>query len=171
MINAYLINKNIFTNSSEAINLQNKSNFGEKVEDKIQYSIYETMFLIEDKKLEILSNKSKKIEKKELEKIFVKIDKKFLEKYTVFKDLRKKGYTVKSALKFGADFRVYEKGSSPDEAHAKWIVFVNHETEKNSWQEFCAKNRIANSTKKRILLAIVDEEAQIIYYEINWLKP
>ena len=44
-----------------------------------------------------------------------------------FKDLRKKGYIVKTALKFGADFRVYEKGVKPGEDHAKWVVFPVHE--------------------------------------------
>jgi tRNA-intron endonuclease len=67
----------------------------------------------------------------------------------VYKNLRKQSYTVKTGLKFGADFRVYEKGKTPDESHAKWLVFVEHETNKNSWQDFSAKNRVAHSTKKK----------------------
>jgi tRNA-intron endonuclease len=89
----------------------------------------------------------------------------------VFKDLRQKGYVVKTALKFGAEFRIYEKGSKPGNKHAKWIVFAEHESKKLSWHEFSAKNRVAHSTKKNLLLAIVDEEADITYYEVKWLKP
>ena len=85
--------------------------------------------------------------------------------------MREKGYVVKTALKFGADFRVYEKGRRPGKSHAKWIVFADRETNKTSWQEFSAKNRVAHSTKKRLLLAIVDEESDVSYYEINWVRP
>ena len=88
-------------------------------------------------------------------------------RYPVFKDLRNKGYIVKTALKFGGDFRVYKKTKE----HAKWIVFVDYESKKLTWQEFSAKNRVAHSTNKKLLLAIVDEEGDIIYYEVKWLKP
>ncbi len=169
-IKAYLIGETISTNESEAFSLYKKSAFGEPVGEKIQYTLSEAMFLVEKEKIEIYF-KNKIIAKTELLKKFQIIDKKFSIKYPVFKDLREKGYVVKTALKFGADFRVYEKGRRPGKSHAKWIVFVDHETNKTSWQEFSAKNRVAHSTKKRLLLAIIDEESDVSYYEINWIKP
>ena len=98
-------------------------------------------------------------------------DKKIQIKYPVFKDLRERGYIVKTALKFGADFRVYDKGSRPGVKHAKWIVFAEHESKKFSWSDFSAKNRIAHSTKKNLLIAIMDEEGDITYYEVKWMRP
>jgi tRNA-intron endonuclease len=74
-------------------------------------------------------------------------------------------------LKFGAEFRVYEMGLKPGEEHAKWIVFTENESKKASWNEFSAKNRIAHSTNKKLLLAIVDEEGDITYYEVDWIRP
>jgi len=168
-IKAQLIGETISTNESEAFSLYKKSSFGEPVGEKIQYTLSEAFFLLEKNKIEIYS-KNKKISKTELEKKFQRIDKKFSIKYPVFKDLRKKGYILKTALKFGADFRVYEKGKKPGKAHAKWIVFAEHETKKLSWQEFSAKNRVAHSTKKNLLIAIIDEESDITYYEIKWVK-
>ena len=106
----------------------------------------------------------------ELEKKFSKSDKKFHEKYSVYRDLRKKGYIVKTALKFGAEFRVYEKSKGPGKGHSKWIVFTDSERNLNSWNDFSAKNRVANSTNKKLLLAIVDDEGDILYYEVNWMK-
>ncbi len=169
-IKTYLIGENISTNESEAFSLYKKSAFGEPVGEKIQYTLSEAMFLIEKEKIEIYY-KNRKISKTELLNKFQRIDKKFSIKYPVFKDLREKGYVVKTALKFGADFRIYEKGKSPGKEHAKWIVFADRETNKTSWQEFSAKNRVAHSTKKRLLLAIIDEESDASYYEINWIKP
>jgi tRNA-intron endonuclease len=115
-------------------------------------------------------SRNKKISKKELLKKFQRFDKKIQIKYPVFKNLRQRGYILKTALKFGADFRVYNKGSKPGKKHAKWVVFVDHESKKLTWHEFSAKNRVAHSTKKNLLLAIVDEESGITYYEVSWLK-
>jgi len=40
-----------------------------------------------------------------------------------------------------------------------------------TWYEFSAKNRVAHSTRKRLLIAIVDEEGDVTYYEIKWTRP
>lgn len=168
-IKAHLVGQVISSNSSEAHALYNKSSFGEPIGGKIQYSISETLFLVEKGKMDVLS-KNKKVSLRELMNKFKRVDKKIQIKYPVFKDLREKGYVVKTALKFGAEFRVYEKGSKPGEKHAKWIVFTDHESNKLTWHEFSAKNRVAHSTKKNLLLAIVDEEGDISYYEVNWVR-
>lgn len=167
---AHLTGKTVSSNSSEAHNLQEKSNFGEQVGEKIQYTLTETLFLVEKGTIDVLHKKDEILSKQELIKKFQKIDKKFSIKYPVFRDLREKGYVVKTALKFGADFRVYQKGKKPGKEHAKWIVFSEHESSKLSWHEFSAKNRVAHSTKKNLLLAIVDEESDVTYYEVSWIR-
>jgi len=128
------------------------------------------LFLLERKKIEVIFQKKKISHKDFLGKLHRK-DRKIQIKYSVFKNLRDRGYVVKTALKFGADFRVYEKGSKPSKSHAKWIVFADHESKNLNWREFSAKNRIAHSTKKKLLLAIVDEEDDVSYYEVGWIKP
>jgi tRNA-intron endonuclease, archaea type len=169
-INAYLVGELVSSTDSEAYSLHEKSRFGEISDDKIQYSLTEALYLFEKGKMEIFSNK-KKLSKKELIEKLMRIDKKTQIKYPVFKDLREKGYTVKTALKFGADFRVYDKGAKVGEEHAKWIVFTDHESKRLTWHEFSAKNRVAHSTKKNLLLSIVDEEGDVSYYEVKWIKP
>ena len=169
-IHAYILGEIISSADSDAFSLYKKSCFGEPREGKVQYSLPEVLFLAEKGKMEVSSAK-KKLSKKELLEKFVKIDKKIQIKYPVFRDLRERGYIVKTALKFGAEFRVYEKGSRPGKEHAKWIVFVAHESKRFTWHEFSAQNRIAHSTKKNLLLAIIDEEGDISYYEVRWIKP
>jgi len=168
-IQSFISREIIFSNSSEAYNLCKKNSFGKKIGEKIQYSFSEALYLVEKQKMEIFS-KNKKIQKKDLLNQLQKIDKKIQIKYLVFRNLREKGYVVKTALKFGADFRVYDKGLKIKEKHSKWIIFVDHESKKLNWHEFSAKNRVAHSTKKNLLLAIVDEEGDITYYEIKWIK-
>ncbi len=168
-IQAYLIGNTVFSNSSEAYTLYEKSNFGEKSDGKIVYSLAEALFLVEKQKIQILS-KNKSVSKDELFNKFKKIDKRISVKYPVFRDLRNKGYIVKTALKFGADFRVYEKGVKPGKKHSAWIVFADSESNSFNWQEFSSKNRTSHSTKKKLLLAIVDEEMDVTYYESSWIK-
>lgn len=169
MIKLELNTNKLSSNSKEAFSLYEKSSFGEKYSEKIEYSLFEAFYLIESKKAEIFLKK-KKLKKDEIEKKFSKIEKKFLIKYPIFKDLRKKGYVVKTALKFGAEFRVYEKNFKKEKIHAKWLVFTDTENNRISWNEFSAKNRVAHSTKKNLLIAILDSENKITYYEIHWKK-
>ncbi len=169
-IRAYILGEIVSSNSSEAYSLYEKSSFGERKDSKIIYSSMETLFLLEKNKMEVFSG-SKKLSREELMRKFKKIDKKIQLKYPVFRDLREKGYVVKTALKFGAEFRVYEKGAKIGEKHSKWIVFTDYESKTFSWQEFSSKNRVAHSTKKNLLIAIVDEEGDITYYEVRWIKP
>ena len=168
-IQAHLIGQTISTNHSEAFSLHKKSHFGEPVSGKIQYSLAEALYLLEKNKIEILQ-KNKILKFEELLNKLKKIDSRIHLKYPVFKDLRDKGYIVKTALKFGADFRVYPKGTRPGSAHAKWVVFVEHESKSFRWHEFSAKNRVAHSTNKKLLLAILDEESKPSYYEVAWIK-
>jgi tRNA-intron endonuclease len=107
----------------------------------------------------------------ELIKKLKKKDKKIETKFAVYQDLRKKGYIIKTALKFGAEFRVYNKGVKPGENHARWILFTVREHDALSWHDFAAKNRVAHSTQKKLLIAIVDEESDVSYYEAGWIKP
>ena len=170
MITAHLSGNIISSNSQEAHSLHAKSYFGEPKEDKIQYMLIEALYLVKTNRMEILS-KGKSLSEEKLQSKFQKLDKKFSLKYPVFENLRKKGYIVKTALKFGADFRVYEPGKKPGSEHAKWLVFVESEAKKMDWHEFSARNRVAHSTKKNLLLAIVDEEGDVTYYEVSWLRP
>lgn len=170
IINATLLSEKITSNTVEAQNLFATSRFGEKLGEKILYSLHEALYLVQDKKMEISDYKDKPLTQKEILKKFERIDKKFKTKYLVFKDLRKKGYIVKSALKFGAEFRVYDKGTKVSQEHSKWICFPVSENQQMTWQEFSAKNRVAHSTKKNLLIAVVDEEGEISYYEVKWTK-
>ncbi len=169
-IQAHIVGEFISSNSAEAHSLHKKSCFGEPIGEKVRYSLSETLYLVEKGKMDVLS-RNKKIPKKDLINKFRRLDKKIHLKSSVFNDLRDRGYILKTALKFGADFRVYDKGAKPGKKHAKWILFVDHESKKLTWHEFAAKNRVAHSTRKNLLLAIVDEESKITYYEIRWIRP
>lgn len=157
--------------SPQAQELYDKSRFGEIKGPKISYSLPEALLLVEKGKMRVIERKNKEISYDEFLTKARKIEPNFWIRYCVFRDLRERGYIVKTALKFGADFRVYDRGIKPGDDHAKWIVYPVHEADTLTWYEYSAKNRVAHSTRKRLLLAVVDEEDDCSYWETRWIRP
>ena len=159
-------------NSNEARDFYNQSRYGNLLEDgKVQLSLIEALYLLEKGKIEIYDMRNKKINSESLLKKAKKTEPNLWIRYCVFRDMRNRGYIIKTALKFGADFRVYDRGVKPGEDHARWVVYPVHESSTLTWYEFAAKNRVAHSTKKRLLIAVVDDEADVSYWECRWLRP
>lgn len=170
IVKAVFTGESLYSNKREAFTLHEQSRFGESKEGKIFYSIFEALYLAEKGKLKVSEGK-KKISFEKLMTTAKAMDSRVLTKYIVFKDMRNRGYVVKTALKFGAEFRVYEKGKNPGEEHAKWILYPVRESDTLTWHDFSAKNRVAHSTKKNLLIGIVDDENDVTYYVCQWLKP
>jgi tRNA-intron endonuclease len=161
----FISNTRIFSNSKKAIDLFDSKKIGEFSEGKITYSPYEAIFLVEKERARLFENE-KEISLNSLIKKLSKKTPELITNYILFKDLRKKGFVVKTDLKFGTEFRIYKKS----EKHAKWISFAIQENEKLNLKDFIAKNRIAHSTAKKLLIAIIDSQENINYFETDWLK-
>jgi len=173
MITCHFAKERILTeDSDQARELYNKSVYGATTEDgAVQLSLVEALYLLEKKKIQVLDGRRHEMGFEKFVKRAQKTEPSFWIRFSVFRDLRNRGYIVKTALKFGADFRVYDRGVKPGEDHAKWVVFPVHESSVLTWNEFAAKNRVAHSTKKRLLLAVVDNEGDVSYWESRWIRP
>ena len=146
--------------------LFNRSAFGTlNKQGGTELSSEEALYLVEKKKIDV------DVSFDNLRRRFNRSNKNFDERYAVFRDLRNRGYILKSGLKFGCDFRVYDKGSRPGKTHAKWLVFSTKENAKSSWKEMSGMARVANSTKKNVLVGIVDSENGVSYFEVSWRRP
>jgi tRNA-intron endonuclease len=157
--------------SDPARDLYCKSRYGTmRAGGRVQLSLFEAAFLLENEKISLRRGRAELTWEK-LIAAGKRRDRSFPTRYAVFRDLRARGYIVKTALKFGADFRVYDKGVKPGDDHAKWIVYPVHESAAMTWYDFAAKSRIAHSTKKRLLIAIVDDEDDVTYFEASWTRP
>ncbi len=170
MIIAHLQSNKLTSNTAEAFSLYDKSLWGEKKRDVIEYTFIEALALMQEGKMQVMLSKKKITEDMLLRKA-KSHDKRTEVKLAVFSDLRKRGYVVKTALKFGAEFRVYDKGIKPGQDHAMWLLYPVKEHEALTWYDFAAKSRVATSTKKKLLVGIVDDESDVTYYEISWLRP
>ena len=147
-------------------------NYGKRIEDRLELALVEAAYLLEKRKLLIRKGKKKLSFKVFLEHCLT-LDKRFHEKYTVYKDLRGRGLVVKTGFKFGCDFRVYQRGvlvkrgpKAPTE-HTRWIVYCVPEDYTCSFQELSRAVRLAHSIRATMLWAIVDGENDITFYEIT----
>ena len=169
-----VLSKDIVTteNSDQSRELYNQSRYGVIINNgKVQLSLIEVAYLLEKGVIGLVSTSNRKIDFEKFIKKAIKLEPNFWTRYCVFKDIRNRGYIIKTALKFGADFRVYDRGIKPGEDHAKWIVYPVQEASALTWYEFSAKNRVAHSTKKRLLIAVLDAENDVTYWEIKWTRP
>lgn len=172
LIKSILTKEKIVTEASDAAReLYNQSRYGVISKDKVELSMIEGLYLMEKGRLELFDGRNNPVSFEAFVKKARKIDPNFWVRYCVFKDIRDRGYIIKTALKFGADFRVYDRGVKPGEDHARWVVYPVHEAKALTWYEFSAKNRVAHSTKKRLVLGIVDDENDVTYYECRWFRP
>ncbi|PLW80879.1 tRNA-intron lyase [Candidatus Woesearchaeota archaeon] len=169
---AIIVEKVVITEESDlARDLYANHRFGNIKRQKVEMSFIEAFYLVEKKKLQIVDSREKNIDFDKLLKKFIRLETDFFVRYKVFADMRDRGYIIKTALKFGAEYRVYDKGVKPGEDHAKWILYPVREADKLTWFEFSSKNRVAHSTKKKLLLGIVDAEGDVTYYEVGWVRP
>ena len=172
-VKAAFAKERVLTESSDnARELYNQSRYGNLLDDgRVQLSLIEAIYLIEKKRVVVYDSRIKAIDFESFLKKSQKIEPNFWVRYCVYRDIRNRGYIIKTALKFGADFRIYDRGVKPGEDHARWVVFPVHEGSSLTWHEFSSKNRVAHSTKKRLLIGCVDNEGDVTYWEVRWLRP
>ncbi len=167
----FIGDKVIVNDESDSNRLFNKGWFGKIINKKLELALVEALYLMEKGDIIIKSQKNRKVSFKKFVREAAKAEPRFYTRYFVYADIRKRGYITKTALKYGADFRAYERGTSPGEDHAKWVIFAVREGESFDWRRFAAMMRVAHSVRKRLLVGIVDDEGDVTYYEVRWTRP
>lgn len=150
--------------------LQQKG-FGERKQRELILDLREALFLLQKEKLDLKDIDGKKVSAEELLKFASKKEKNFYSKFLVYSDLREKGYCVKTGFKFGFDLRVYPRGAKPGEEHTQWVIKVAEQSERFSMPEYSRMIRLAQNLKTCLLIAIVDSENDINYYEAKRILP
>ncbi|WP_042698763.1 tRNA-intron lyase [Thermococcus sp. PK] len=163
----YLSGDRVFSTMESAINkLYNKRHYGEVVNGKLFLSLIEAAYLLDKGWIKVFDGE-KELSVQELFEIGRKKDEHFDLKFLVYKNLRNRGYTVKTALKYGSHFRVYRKGM---EEHADWLIWVVSENQKMYPNDLTARVRVAHGVRKKMVLAVVDEDNDVVYYHIGRIK-
>lgn len=86
---------------------------------------------------------------------FVSLDAQFVSKYVVYHHYRSRGWVVRSGLKFGADFLLYQDG--PSFYHASYSIRILRQT--MNWTQLGALNRVTQSAAKELVLVTTQCDA------------
>ncbi|RNI14667.1 tRNA-intron lyase [Methanohalophilus sp. RSK] len=89
-------------------------------------------------------------------------------KYIVYKDLRERGFYVQPGV---ADFRVYPRGGKPGKSSSRSYVYVHSERVALPLSVLLKNLESAGNVRKQLIIAVVDEESDITYYEVQESDP
>ncbi len=161
----------------EGLELYEKNGFGDPIESGgIEICPEEALYLIEKKRI-IVSAEGEELDFDSLLDRFKALYVDIYIRYQAFRDLRDRGLVVRSGLKYGTHFRVYERGVRPKKGvrapweHAKYLVHAISEGQTYTVPEMARFVRLAHSVKKKLWLAIVDGEGDVTYYQIIRVTP
>jgi len=160
---SYLYVKKGFFGSPLGINKPRLEYFSKPSE----LSLIEAYYLLEKDEIIIFDVKENKdLSPKEFYKLAKNIHHKFEEKYTIYKDLREKGYIPRPGLKFGADFVTYRLG--PGLEHSLFMVHVLPHDAEITAVDMVRAGRLATSVRKKFVIANPLTKS---YYFFEWFKP
>ena len=135
--------------------------FGRPKGKGLELSLVEGAYLLDRSRIKVLSE-GKELDFQAFFQAASSLEKGFEFRYVVYKDLRERGYYVQPGR---PDFRVYPRGGHPGKSPAEFYVLVISERMPLPLQEIVQPARVAGQMRKKLMLAIVDEESDITFYE------
>lgn len=168
-MNSVLKEDRVIVQHQHAHNLYNKRYFGNLTDEGLELSFIEALYLLEKEKIEIFDKNGETVTASDMYTIIR--EKQIFSHYLVYKDLRIRGYIVKTGFKYGSDFRIYERGHSPGDGHSNYLIKILSEEQEIKVRDFSSYVRVAHGVRKNLLLAVVDDEYDITYYDIEWTRP
>lgn len=147
--------------------LHRTSFYGHPKGNTLELSLAESAYLIYVNKIKV------EFEEKELDfkQFFLKASslvKNFELLYIVYKDLRERGYFIQPAA---MGFRIYPRGGHPGKTPAEFFVLVTSERIPLVLSDLKKHIDTVNNLKKRLIIAIVDEESDITFYSAKKMNP
>ncbi len=158
----------VVVEGEDAVKLWNYGYYGEFRDGVLELSPPEALYLIFRGKL-IVYDGSEKLGFTSLLLRFLKIDPKIWIKYLIYSDLRKRGYVVKPGFG-GVSFRVYSRGAEIGKEPAKYLVYGLTEGKPIEIAELSKMIEEARSARKNLILAIVDRQGEVTYYDVTCIR-
>ena len=134
----------------------------------IELSFYEALYLLKRGRIRVFNLNGEEMSVEELYSEGIKTYDNFEWVYTVYEDLRERGYVVRPGMKFGATFAVYRYGPGID--HAPFLVKVPKPGYMLSALEIVGAGRLTHTVKKRFLIAVPSENF-VKYLSFKWFRP
>ncbi|MBO3802488.1 MAG: tRNA-intron lyase [Candidatus Brockarchaeota archaeon] len=132
--------------------------------------LIEGLYLLQKGEIKVVVGpKRRNVTAKQLKSRAKKTHERFVEKFAVYSDLRRKGYVATPGIKFGCDLSVYERGPGID--HAPFLVEVKTPNDSFDAPDIVRAGRLATTVKKRFVFAVFDHATgNIDYFSLKWWK-
>jgi tRNA-intron endonuclease len=91
----------------------------------------------------------------------------FLRSFLVYRDLRERGYVTQAGPH---DFRVFRRGEKPGTGESLYLVRVLSERDPILFGKLIEEVVASRNMRKQYVLAVVDDEDELTYYEIKLQK-
>ena len=134
---------------------------------KIELSLEEAAFLLETGKIQIKDEAGKELNLDGFLEHALDVSPKFALRYLIYTDLKERGYAVQPG---GVDFWLYPRGAKPGEKPARHFIRIFSESDFLSLNDLAALLISARNMRKEPIIAVVDEESDITYYEVQEAK-
>ena len=167
LMSAYILENKFIVEDSTLKGTLVEKGFGESKSRELVLDLFEALYLLKKDKLTLLDKKDRSLSEKKVLSIGLEHDKNFYSKFVVYSDIKEKGYCIKTGLKFGFDFRVYPKGKKMGAAHSEFGIHVSPENEKLTMTQLSRMTRLAGNIHIKAIIAVVDRENEINYYELG----
>ncbi len=164
-----LIDDKVVVRAGPAVDRLAQRGFGSRRNGELELALLEALFLMERGTIEVIL-KGRAVDREKVIKL-AGDEGDFTRRYAVYRELRERGFVIKTGFKFGAHFRVYDRGSYTQDGHSSFLVHVVGEDEVMSFPELSRAVRLTQSVKKRLIFSVVDHEGDITYYQIDRIIP
>jgi tRNA-intron endonuclease, archaea type len=130
----------------------------------------ESLYLLEMGRLEVTADRGRSVDWADLFRRALRAEPGFGIRYLVYRDLRQRGYVVRAGPPPVA-FSVLPRGGILHKTPARFWVETVSEREPFDLARIQALAEKAQSTKKQLLVGVVDEESDLTYYKIRRPNP
>jgi len=160
----------IVQDQSEASQIHNKGYYGvPQSGGPLKLDLMEAIYLVESGRLEVESDGGRR-DASHLMRVAHKNFEGFEIRYLVYRELRSRGYVVKLGQP-PLDFRVFPRGGTPNKTPSKWWVSAISERWTFDLARLLEDIDRTTDVRKKLLLAVVDEESDVTYYDVKRVVP
>jgi len=141
--------------------LYEQSGYGRPEADGLRLSPHEALYLVHRQKLEVPGHS--------FDTLFARFSDQptFMRSFLVYRDLRERGYVVQTGPQ---DFRVFRRGEKPGKGESVYLVRVLSERDPIRFEKLIEEVIASRNMRKQYILAVVDDEEELTYYEIKLQK-
>jgi len=127
----------------------------------------EVLYLMEREKIELVDPSGKRVEFPSLVEALSAEDPEVWLRFLLYSDLRRRGYIVKAGFSKGLEYRVYRRGAEIGKEPAKYLVVGLVEGKAVPVHELASIANSAKLSQKDLILAVIDRQGEITYYDAS----